>query len=299
MCDARAVKPDMNRLQRELHRLYSANYSAEIGTNLDADLEASDLISALGQVRAMVLGLARPADWAALSKVWRGVQVDLQLPAPAIAVAGPDGFQLWFSLSEPVPVRRATTFLESLRQCYLSDIQPQRVAMLPMLETASAASAPSPASAPSAASAASARHARIVPAVLAELAEPAVGGLWSAFVAADLAPLFTETPWLDLAPNPDGQAKLLASLESMPALDLLRALDQLQPAPNLDQPSSPSTEALAAAAARLPTGPAPADSERDAKRFLQSVMNDESVALALRIEAAKALLAHRDKPRRD
>ncbi|RYG88656.1 MAG: hypothetical protein EON59_03725, partial [Alphaproteobacteria bacterium] len=100
----------MSRLQAELQRLYG-----------DAD----------GGVRAMVLELARPADWEVLSRVWRGVQADLQLPAPAIAVSGTDGLQLWFSLQEPVSADRAGAFLAQLRARYLAGTAPARLRAMP------------------------------------------------------------------------------------------------------------------------------------------------------------------------
>lgn len=100
----------MNRLQQELRRLYAPQADAR----LDLDLDARGLVDAQGRVRAMVLELARPANWAALSAIWGGVRADLALPAPAIAVNGSDGCQLWFSLLEPVPVPQAEAFLDLL-----------------------------------------------------------------------------------------------------------------------------------------------------------------------------------------
>lgn len=259
----------MTRLQRELRRLYAPAHSAEADTDLD--LRTADLIDARGGVRAMVLALSRPADWAALSTVWRGVQVDLELPAPGIAVSGTDGYQLWFALAEPVPAAQAMAFLESLRGFYLGDIQTHRVAMWPQLDATSPQQT---------------RHARLVPA-----AQPG-SALWSAFVAADLAPLFVETPWLDLPPNPDGQAKLLSGLKGMPMADFQRAIDRLAPAGRTadPQPAGDSTPVVATDPAVAPTG-----AWLEPKRFLQGVMNDDRVALALRIEAAKALLLHSDE----
>ncbi|HEY8879373.1 MAG TPA: hypothetical protein VIN03_17515 [Roseateles sp.] len=231
----------MNRLQSELQRLY-----------LMPSADPDRLVGAEGEVRALVMELARPADWEPLARVWRGVQLDLQLPAPAIAVSGSDGLQLWFSLQQPVGARRAAAFLAQLQSRYLADVAPARLRLLP--------SATEPVT-----------HAALVP------AEQQASGNWSAFVAPDLAPVFTDTPWLDIPPGIEGQADLLAKLESIkPA-----AFDAIvQPLP---------TEAPAPA-------PQPADAPVDPKRFLQRVMTDETVALALRIEAAKALLldARRD-----
>jgi len=42
------------------------------------------LIAPDGRVRAMVLELARPADWSVLSAVWQGVQADLAVSTPTL-----------------------------------------------------------------------------------------------------------------------------------------------------------------------------------------------------------------------
>jgi hypothetical protein len=252
--------PAMNRLPSELRRLYVPQPDADQGRAP----EELCLIDSGGRVRAMVLELARPADWAALSKLWQGVQADLELPAPAIAVSGQDGFQLWFSLAEPVPAARAMVFLESLRVRYLGDIKAQRVALMPVADAASTLQA---------------RHAKLVP------AQQANSGHWSAFVAPDLAPVFNDEPWLDIPPSPEGQSELLSRLKSIPLADFRRALERLMPAPV----RGPFQEVSGAAEVVIGC--------LDPKRFLYSVMNDNTVALALRIEAAKALLPYTDDPR--
>lgn len=226
----------MNRLQSELHRLYV--------TPAVADTSADE-----GQVRAAVLALARPADWAALSAVWRGVQADLALPAPAIAVNGVDGYQLWFSTVEPMLASQAQGFLKALCARYLGDIAGKRLS----LTTADDAMPP----------------------------RPTQSGQWSAFVAADLAPVFADEPWLDIPPNPEGQADVLCRLESIKTEDLQTALTRLGIGPPQisSQPASST----------LPTD----GTDLDPERFLRQVLNDETVALGLRIEAAKALLPRR------
>ena len=228
----------MNRLQSELHRLYLLPLSGR-------------LIGESGEVRAMVMELARPADWDALGPVWRGVQADLQLPAPGIAVSGTDGLQLWFSLQEPVSAARAAAFLARLRASYLPGVASARVRLLPSATEVSQVAALVPA-----------QH------------EPT--GNWSAFVAPDLAPVFADTPWLDIEPGAEGQADLLARLQSIKPAAFDAAMLRLQPAalPETPPPEAPSPDV-------------------DPRRFLQQVLNDESVALALRIEAAKALLHSR------
>jgi hypothetical protein len=214
----------MNRLQAELQRLYLPQAGPD------------------GRVRALLLELARPASWEALAKVWQGVQADLELPAPAIAVSGSDGLQLWFSLAEPVPTTEADAFLASLRRRYLGHIAPERLAT-------TAAALPPIEAAP---------------------------GHWSAFVAPDLASLFADEPWLDLPPGADAQAELLSRLQSTASEDWKRAVARLQPA----------TATAAAGADGL-----------EPRSFLLQIMNDPAIELALRIEAAKALLPFFEGPR--
>lgn len=236
----------MNRLQSEVRRLYLP----------DASDGASALIDARGQVRALVMELAQPADWDVLAKVWLGVQDDLGLPAPAIAVSGTEGLQLWFSLSEAVSLSQGAAFLEHLRARYLAGVAAARVRLYPSEADPQ-------------------RHAALVPAC------QAVTGNWSAFVAPGLAPVFADTPWLDIPPGTDGQAELLARLESIKPSAFESAMRRLQPpAPPVSAHQAP------------PAGPTVEGGDVDPRRFLQQVLNDEAAPLALRIEAAKALLQH-------
>ncbi len=303
----------MNRLQLELHRLYltqeSAGHDAPAVEPYPIDSDAAavslgdvvpghvsldtrpidtaasgTLIDAKGQVRALVLELARPADWPLLSAVWNAVQTDLELPAPAIAVNGRDGYQLWFSLAQPVPAAQGLDWLDALRQRYLAEVKPQRVALLPV----------APASTTDATAALPTRHADLVPALQPD------SGVWSAFVAPDLAPMFADEPWLDLPPNLDGQAKLLARLVSMQAADVERTLGLLRSIPMpvppaAGTPGAPDATPASTYVALAPVDPigidpAVAAEPLDPKVFLQGVMSDERVPLGLRIEAAKALL---------
>lgn len=232
----------MSRLQTELNRLYLA--------------PCPD-----GLVRAAVLALARPADWAGLSAVWRGVQSDLALPAPAIAVSGRDAYQLWFSFAAPQAQAEAQAFLDLLRRRYLAEFAQERVASAP-------------------------------PGALPALPPQQVDvqqDLWSAFVAPDLAPVFAAEPWLDIAPNIEGQADLLCRLGSIHNADLCAAMASL----------AASTPALSALSAHPADPAARSDAASTAgqgaihlgpEQFLRQVINDATVAMALRIEAAKALL---------
>ncbi|MFG6440121.1 hypothetical protein [Roseateles sp. LKC17W] len=219
----------MNRLLSELHRLYPP--------------------APPGHTRTLLLELARPADWAALGPLWRGVQADLALPAPAIAVSGTDGLQLWFSLQQPVASARAGVFLAGLQARYLADVAPARLRLL-----TDGPLPPMP-------------------------AQDATSGNWSAFIAPDLAPVFADTPWLDIPPGADGQADLLGRLAGIPPAAFDAALQALQPAtlPVATAPRAPA---------------APAGGDVDPRQFLQRVLNDESAPLALRVDAARTLLLH-------
>jgi hypothetical protein len=244
----------MDRLQSQLHRLYG----------LAEGDDACGLITADGQVRTLVLALGRPADWSALAPVWHGVQIELQLPAPAIAVSGTDSYQLWFSLAEPVPAAQAQGFLEGLRARYLADIAPRRLDLLP--------------------AASGLRHADPVPAAQAQ------DDVWSAFVAPDLAPMFADAPWLDLPPNREGQAELLARCTSIGPADFRAALQQLQPQAPAAEPAAAAPVPVQTGATRLSVDAARPQAFTDPRQFLLAVMNDERVDLALRIQAAQALL---------
>jgi hypothetical protein len=256
-------------MQAELDRLYLAR---ELNTQNPHGAEPG-LVAPDGTVRAMVLELARPADWTLLSTLWRGVQTDLELPAPAIAVSGIDGYQLWFSLAEPASVAQASAFLEALRLHYLSLVAPERIAMMPSVDAT--------------------RPGKIRQALLVPALQPATGR-WSAFVAPDLAAIFSEEPWLDLPPNPDAQAKVLSRLECIQPDVFQAALEQLSPAIRAeDAPIASVAEARIDNQATLEINTsALQETSLDPKAFLLGVMNDTSLELHLRIEAAKALLPH-------
>ena len=266
----------MNRLQSELHRLYLPHVAAA-GDGRDAT--APSLFDAQGESRTLVFEIARPADWDAVARVWRGVQTELDLPAPAIAVSGTDGYQLWFSLAEPVPVPRAHAFLDGLRRRFLPDLAPERIGLMPAMQTPASGDA---------------RHARIVP---AEQAQP---GQWSAFVAPDLAAIFADTPWLDLQPSSDGQADLLSRLASIGHAEFEAAAGRLAGTGRRPDAAATQPGRVAAAAAAGPA-PAPSSEPTEPVAFLLGVMRDATVDIALRIEAAKALLPQFSgvSPRRD
>ena len=259
----------MSTLQAELDRLYlSHERNIQNPHDVQPDLIASD-----GSVRAMVLELARPADWPMLSALWRGVQTDLELPAPAIAVSGIDGYQLWFSLAEPVSVTQARAFLESLRLRYLSLVAPERLSMMPSVDASMSSKI---------------QHAMLVPAL------QTATGRWSAFVAPDLAAIFSGEPWLDLPPNPDAQAKVLSRLECIKPAVFHAALERLSPVVRTEtSPMTSVTDKTDGSQANQDVNASTShESSLDPKGFLLDVMNDKTIELHLRIEAAKALLPY-------
>jgi hypothetical protein len=237
----------MNRLDTELRRLFST----------DPDTGAA------WRVRRLVLGVSGPAEWAPLSSVWRAVQADLELPAPAIAVNGVDAFELWFSLAEPLPADTAASFLNGLCERYLSALAPARRRCWPATDPGLQVE-PVP-----------------IPQRLAETDR------WSAFVAPDLAAVFGDDPSLDMPPGDDGQADLLSRLQSIGRAEFQIALARLAPEPSPFLPAAPPP--LPAVVHR-----APASAIRrhdDPRAFLLEVMNDPSVTMELRVKAAKALLS--------
>lgn len=224
--------------------------------------EPAALLDGQARTRALVLELVQPQDWAPLAALWRQLQAELGLPAPAFAVSGTDALQLWLALAEPVPAARGHAFLEALRRHGLSEVPPTRVRLWP---------------APDADAPGGWRHALPVP------AEVAGGDRWSALVAPDLVPVFAETPWLEMPPSDDGQAQLLTALKPITLAALAAAEAALAPAAVAD-PAAPAGPEAA---------PAPSG---DPVAFLLRVMHDEAAPLALRVDAAKALLPYL-KPR--
>jgi len=91
----------MNRLHAEQRRLYLV---------ADPCRENDTLIDSHGRVRALVVDVAQQAGWDAVAALYHGIQNELELPTPAIAVSGGAGYQVWLSLVEPVPVVQAHVF---------------------------------------------------------------------------------------------------------------------------------------------------------------------------------------------
>lgn len=239
----------MSRLNAEHQRLF------------DADAQGRQPATAGTTVRALVLAVHSPADWAALAPLWRGVQADFGWPEAAIAVNGTDGFELWFPLADPLPRADAVQLLAQLQSRYLADVRADRLRAWP---AADASAAP-------------------------PVCPPFAAGpeRWAAFVTPDLPAVFGDDPALDFEPGADAQADLLARLRPVTATPLRRARAALASA---DKPAPPAMSVTAAPSDTAPATSTLTGRHDDPRAFLMSVMNDPSAPLALRIEAAKGLL---------
>ncbi|MBS1160288.1 MAG: hypothetical protein H6R15_2707 [Proteobacteria bacterium] len=239
-----------------------------VGQGLAGRIEVRlKLVDAGDRVRALVLGFARASDWPRVAELYQAVQDDLDLPAPALAVSGQNGFRLWFSLAEPVPVGLARAFLDGLRCKYLADMPLAKLELRP--------DAGSPA------------VVKLTPAL------HRATGKWSAFIDPSLGGMFVDEPGLEMAPSMNQQAHILAGLAGIKAGEFARVLHLLQspavadagdaPKPALDVPASP-----AAPSSRLDVG----HDFSDPQSFLLAVMNDPMASAGQRIRAAKALLPY-------
>lgn len=180
---------------------------------------------------------------------------------------GVDGYQLWFALDKPVDRQKGYAFLQALCRHYGVDNPQLRVRCFP----GSRAQGPMDPSA---------WEPKAVPAV-----ENPAEMHWSAFVAPGLAALLAQEPWLDHPPSPEAQADLLSRHSVMSTTAFEAALAVLEPSadtlldiPRQAQPAHGQTARIQGYDAGDPKG------------FLLAVMNDPSVPLIQRMDAAKSLL---------
>lgn len=212
-----------------------------------------------------------------VSRLWALVQTELGLPAPAISVDGRSGWQIWFALAQPHPRDEVERVLQRLLEELLDDPGAE-VTVQALPAEAMAESPPVPR--------------QVGP------------DRWSAFVAPDLVPVFADSPWLDCAPGEEGQAALLARLTPIEAPDWARlvaaASKPPEPFAEPDGAAGPTAVAPTPVAASsgvavpsaVPSEGAANPATGEARAFLLAVMKDPGVEMALRIEAARALLAH-------
>lgn len=292
----------MNRLIAELQRLYfphdqqwlaqkpgdggepafcaaGVSMPAVVANSLAGVINAAyNLVGPNGTTQAMVMNFERAGDWARVASLYRAVQNELDLPAPAVSVSGYRGYGIWFSLAEPVPVAQARAFLLALHRKYLADIP------MPDLEFHPTTAAPS--------------ITRLVPSL------HMASGKWSAYIDPSLCGMFIDEPWLEMAPNMAKQADILAGLESIKAGVFQKALTILQTQAATDanpglhpieRPADLPGEAAgqpASGATRTGLKLNVGNDYRDPESFLLAVMNDPSASTRQRIRAAKALLPY-------
>jgi len=254
----------MNKLINELQRLYFLRDPRCPGQAADDDCLAGETATALnmigadGKVRAMVMSFDRASDWDQVAHVYQAVQSELNLPAPAVSVSGGKAYGLWFSLADAVPVAEAQAFLEALQLTYLADLPAIHLDLRPQAATPVV---------------------ELPPALQAGTAK------WSAFIDPTLGSMFVDEPWLDMSPNMDKQADILASLDSIKADDFQQALLALRISAAANADPAPQ-------AASPQARPASSEAHGDPQSFLLAVMNDPLQKTRLRIAAAKALMPY-------
>ena len=202
--------------------------------------------------QALCLGFRRAADWESVGAVWHDAQAERDLRAPAMSIDG-EGYRLWFSLADRVADETARRFIDGLIRRSLAELPDAR------LHIDFAASPP---------------PAELIP-----------DERWAAFIDPGLGSMFAAEPWLDMAPNRNQQADLLAALRSIRPAELSHALDRML---------AQTSPAAAPAALETLSLSGPFTHPRD---FLLAVMNDPQAGSLARIEAAKALLPYFEKAR--
>lgn len=264
----------MNKLIAQLQRLYflpGQQWPSPAGEWPAAPAApggaALDLVAGDGSVRALLVNVARGGDWAQVAALYEGVQRELELPPPAIAVSPEFGYQLWFSLAEPTPLPLVSGFVDRLRQRYLAAIPPAQVELLPR------------------------GGANTVPLVPAR--QPGGDGeRWSAYIDPSMGSMFVDESWCEMAPNLDKQAEMLAGLKSIAPQQLHDALATLAALADDERAAAQAQAAARSEAAAPPERLHVGSDFADPQRFLLAVMNDASASAEQRIRAACALLPY-------
>jgi len=234
----------MHKLISELHRLYlfdeqryleadgssDALTPAVLARHLSGEhTVAVKLVSDSGLARALVMEFGGKgggeAHWAALCTIANALQHELDLPAPAVSISG-TAFQLWLSLTTPVPLAQAQQFVQLLRSTFL----PASTDILAV-----------------------APPAYLEQAQLPPCLQPS--GKWAAFIHPGMGAAFADEPSLDMPPTPAAQLGFLDSLRSTTPAQFVQALAKLnqhaglapEPAvPNLVTPVAPMPAPVAA-----------------------------------------------------
>ena len=256
----------MNKLESELQRLYFLPGQDWQRLKSETVNPVINLITATGLVRCFVISVEKGCAWAQIGALYQGVQADLDLPAPAIAVSVEDGYQIWFSLAEPIALQSAQDFMNGLCRKYLSETKTTKLKLRPGIE----------------------KQLGFLPLVPAQQAE---AERWSAFIDPSMGSMFVEETWLEMAPSRDKQAGMLAGLTSITAEEYQLACGMLQ-SPTEEIADLPVENKVAS---QLPRRSEPsvlnvANDFTNPRSFLLAVMNDPSASAEQRIQAAVALL---------
>lgn len=266
----------MNKLESAMQRLYCLPGQAMEAFKLDQDKPVIELVSASGLVRCFVISVEKGGDWAQVAGLYRGVQEDLELPAPAISVSVEDGYQIWFSMAEPILSQLAEGFMEALSRQYLAETKAAKIKYRPG-RTDTLRSLP------------------LVPAKQGDTER------WSAFIDPTMGSMFVAETWLEMAPSLDRQAGMLASLECIKAPDFQRARSILRLLPEGNAKSSgplplePKIEPAQIERQRSAGALSVGNNFTSPQRFLLAVMNDPAASAEQRITAAVALLPFCEK----
>lgn len=279
----------MNKLISQLLRLYCidgqqfstvAPGDGELTESLDKALAGDErltlnLVNASGLTRTLVISFENASDWAAVSAFHHALQEELDLPGQAVSVGGIQGFSVWVSLEQPIKLNEAIAFLAALRHKYLSEFPANRLRLLPGESEV---------------------QIEMVPAYYPK------NDKWSAFIDPTLGSMFREESGLDMAPNLDRQADLLAGIQSIKLIEFQRVFAQLTASMAGEPPISGTEPSLNAQFPTAEVGPSQGRLNvgggfTEPRSFLLAVMNDPTALATLRLEAAKALLPYCEKQR--
>lgn len=194
----------MHKLILELIRLYLAPGTApeSLAPRIAGEASGPVDLAADGMVRAIVIpfrkmgGVDDARHWTLLCDVANLLQTELELPVPAVSVSGSDGYGLWLSLVDPVPVAVAQEFTALLRTAYLPDVKVKP-------DDASTLVALPPCFNPDT-------------------------GKWAAFIHPGMGASFADESGLEMAPPLSGQMQFLESLRSIDAAQFSDVLTRLR-----------------------------------------------------------------------
>ncbi len=255
-----------DRLAAEWQRLFLLPEALAASGNQPDPASLCRLVSPeTSTVRTLVIDFKRASDWPAVAGLYESLQLKEELPAPLIAVT-PRGYQMWFSLADPVSLADARHFLLRLQSAYLAELMPGCVELLP----------------------AASGELSELPVIPAEDPETQK---WAAFIDPGMGSMFLDEPGLDIAPNPERQADILASAKSISTEDIRRLLaaERLAAGIHSDGVVDPQSCHVVL----------PGTNFSDPREFLLMVMNSTHVSIADRVAAARALLKAATRTRRN